>query len=127
MVEFLFICMLGLGFVLFLIVIGNIRMINEYERGVLFTLGRFTKVLAPGLHITLPFVHRMVKVDVRTKTVDLAEQEAITKDNVSTKISAVLYYKIEDAAKSIIEVEHFAWATTQLAETTMRTIVGEFT
>jgi regulator of protease activity HflC (stomatin/prohibitin superfamily) len=127
MLEFLFVCLIGLGFFLFITIISNVRLINEYERGVLFTFGKFTKVLNPGLQITVPYMNRMVKVDIRTKTVDLAEQEAITKDNVSTKISAVLYYRIDDAAKSIIQVENSAWATSQLAETTMRTIIGEFT
>ncbi|MBN1915556.1 SPFH domain-containing protein [Candidatus Dojkabacteria bacterium] len=119
-------CLSVIGFLFFLMIIGNIRVINEYERGVLFTFGRFSKVVGPGLTFVIPIAQRLSKIDIRTKTVDLAEQEAITKDNVSTKISAVLYYKINDAAKSIIIVESSAWATSQLAETTMRTIVGEF-
>lgn len=126
MVEFITVC----GFIcvpfLLLPLLGSIRIINEYERGVLFTLGRYSKTMQPGLQIVIPIVQRMVKVDIRTKTVDLQDQEAITKDNVSTRISAVLYYKISNAEKSIIGVENFAWATSQLAETTMRTIVGEF-
>jgi len=123
---FFFSCILFVGFVFFMLIVGNIRVVNEYERGVLFTLGRYTKVLGPGLTFIIPLFQRLWKVDIRTKTVDLAEQEAITKDNVSTKISAVLYYRIDDAAKSIIEVENSYWATSQLAETTMRTVVGEF-
>lgn len=104
----------------------TIRQINQYERGVLFSLGKYKGTLEPGIHIIIPLVQGIRKVDIRTKTVDLQDQEAITKDNVSTRISAVLYYKISDAAKSILEVEDFAWASSQLAETTMRTIVGEF-
>lgn len=119
-------CLSIVGFIFFTLIIGNIRVINEYERGVLFTFGRFTKVVGPGLTFVIPIVQRLPKIDIRTKTVDLSEQEAITKDNVSTSISAVLYYKIDDSAKSIIVVENSAWATSQLAETTMRTVVGEF-
>jgi len=126
MVEFLTICIGSVGFALILPVIGSIRQINQYERGVLFTLGKYSKTLGPGIHLVIPIIQRLKKVDIRTKTEDLQDQEAITKDNVSARISAVLYYRISDAASSIIEVENFAWATSQLAETTMRTVVGEF-
>lgn len=100
---------------------------NEYERGLLFVMGKYTKMMGPGWHVVIPIFSSLKKVDIRTKTVDLSEQEAITSDNVSTKISAVLYFKVEDASKAILEVENFMHATAQLSETTMRTVVGEFT
>jgi regulator of protease activity HflC (stomatin/prohibitin superfamily) len=107
-----------------IIVIASIRQINEYERGVRFTFGKFSKILSPGWTVILPIIHSYRKVDVRTKAVDVPEQEAITKDNVSLKINAVIYYKISDAAKSVIEVEDFYYAVSQLAQTTMRNAVG---
>ena len=114
------------GFFVFIgfIVIMSIRQINEYERGILFRLGKYAKTLRPGWHVMLPIVHSYRKVDIRTKAVDVPEQEAITKDNVSIKINAVLYYKIFDAAKSILAVQDFNYAVSQLAQTTMRNIVG---
>lgn len=129
--ESLLTCVGGGGFVaifIFAIIVlpAIIRQINEYERGILFTFGRYTKTLNPGWRIVLPVLQSMKKIDIRTKTIDLSDQEAITKDNVSTRISAVLYFKVVDAAKATLEVENFVWATSQLAETTMRTVVGEF-
>ncbi len=112
--------------VLFLILI-SIRQINQYERGVKFTLGKFTSVKMPGWRLIVPVFQSMTKVDIRTKAVDVENQDAITADNVSAKINAVIYYKVKDAAKAIIEVENFRYAVTQLAQTTMRNIVGEVT
>ena len=106
------------------IILGSIKQVNEYERGILFKLGRFDKILGPGWHVVLPIFFSFRKVDVRTKTVDVPEQEAITKDNVSIRINAVLYYKVFDAAKAIIAVENFNYAVSQLAQTTMRNVVG---
>ena len=106
---------------------GAIKQINEYQRGVLFTFGRFSRILPPGLNIVLPVVNSVKKVDIRTKAVDVPEQDAITKDNVSIRINAVLYYKVFDAAKAVLEVENYAYAVSQLAQTTMRNIVGQFT
>ena len=107
-----------------LIVLGSIKQIDEYERGVLFRFGKFRKVLGPGWRLVFPIIHSYRKIDIRTKTVDVPEQEAITKDNVSIKINAVLYYKIFDASKSVIAVENFNYAVSQLAQTTMRNMVG---
>ena len=101
--------------------------INEYERGVLFSRGKFKKVLNPGWHFKVPIFQSYRKVDIRTKADDVPSQEAITKDNVSVKINAVLYYKIFDASKAIIEVENYYYATGQLAQTTMRNAVGSVT
>lgn len=116
-----------MGFIIFLIVcilIGSIRQINQYERGILFSFGKFKRVLNPGWNIVLPIIHFYKKVDIRTKAVDVPEQEAITKDNVSVKINAVVYYKVSDPEKAICEVEDFYYAVSQLAQTTMRNIVG---
>ena len=109
------------------IVLGSVKQINEYERGILFTFGKFSGVLEPGWRIILPIIQFYRKVDIRTKAVDVPEQEAITKDNVSIKINAVIYYKVFDAGKAVCEVEDFYYAVSQLAQTTMRNIVGSVT
>ena len=111
-------------FWIFIIVVASIRQINEYERGIKFTLGKFSKVMKPGWNLVFPIFQSYSKVDIRTKAVDVPEQEAITKDNVSIRINAVLYYKIFDASKAIIAVENFNYAVSQLAQTTMRNAVG---
>ena len=116
--------MIALIVLILVIVLASIKQVNEYERGILFFCGKFRKLLAPGWHVVLPIFYSYRKVDVRTKTVDVPEQEAITKDNVSIKINAVLYYKIFDASKSVLAVENFNYAVSQLAQTTMRNIVG---
>lgn len=106
------------------LLLSSIKQINQYERGVLFTIGKYTKILNPGWRIVLPIIHSYKKVDIRTKAVDVPEQDAITKDNVSVRINAVIYYKIFDASKAILEVENFYYAVSQLAQTTMRNLVG---
>jgi len=111
-------------FIILFIVLCSIKQVNEYERGVLFTFGKYSRILGPGWHIVWPIANSFKRVDIRTKTVDVPEQEAITKDNVSIKINAVLYYKIFDAAKAVIAVENFNYAVSQLAQTTMRNVVG---
>ena len=123
MKELLFLLLI----VLFFIIIKSIKQINEYERGILFSFGKYTKVLEPGWTIVLPIIQSYRKVDIRTKAVDVPEQETITKDNVSIKINAVIYYKVFDAGKAICEVENFYYAVSQLAQTTMRNIVGSVT
>lgn len=110
-----------------IIILSSVRQINEYERGILFTFGKFSKVLMPGWRIVLPVVQFYKKVDIRTKAVDVPEQETITRDNVSIRINAVIYYKVFDAGKSVLEVENFYYAVSQLAQTTMRNIVGSVT
>lgn len=102
-----------------------IRQINQYERGIVFTMGKYAKTWQPGWHFLIPVFQRMQKVDVRTKAVDVPNQEAITKDNIPVTINAVIYFRIIDAAKSIIEVEDYFYAVSQLAQTTMRNAVGE--
>lgn len=101
-----------------------VRQINEYERGVKFTLGKFSKIMNPGWRIVVPIFQSYKKVDIRTKAVDVPEQDAITKDNVSVRINAVIYYKVFDASKAVLEVENFYFAVGQLAQTTMRNAVG---
>ncbi len=107
------------------ILLTSIRQVDEYERGIKFTKGKFSKIMNPGWNIVLPIVQSFRKVDIRTKAVDVPEQDAITKDNVSVRINAVIYYKIFDASKAILEVENFHYAVSQLAQTTMRNAVGE--
>ena len=106
------------------IVLISIRQVTEYERGILFRFGKFKKILNPGWNIVLPIIESYQKIDIRTKAVDVAEQDAITKDNVSIRINAVLYYKVFDASKAVIAVEHYQYAVSQLAQTTMRNAVG---
>lgn len=122
--EFLKLFLSILVIVLIITLLRSIRQINEYERGVLFRFGKFKKILNPGWRIILPVIDTMKKVDIRTKAVDVPEQDAITKDNVSIRINAVLYYKIFDASKAIIAVENYKYAVAQLAQTTMRNAVG---
>ncbi len=110
---------------LLIIVLFNIRQINEYQHGILFTFGKFSKVLNPGWHIVLPIFQSIKKVDLRVRTVDVPTQETLTKDNISVGVNAVLYFKVRDAQKAIINVENFYYATSQLAQTTMRNSVGE--
>ena len=106
------------------VVLSSIRQIDEYQRGIRFTFGKFSGVMNPGWRLVLPIIQSYKKVDIRTKAVDVPEQEAITKDNVSIKINAVIYYKVFDASKAILAVENFYYAVSQLAQTTMRNAVG---
>ena len=111
--------------IILIILLASIKQIDEYERGVLFSFGKYKKTLTPGWKIVLPIIQSYKKVDIRTKVVDVPEQDAITKDNVSIRINAVVYYKIFDASMAILEVENFYYAVSQLAQTTMRNAVGE--
>lgn len=115
-----------LGIILFL-VLTSIRQINQYQRGVKFTLGKFTSIMEPGWRIIWPVIQSFQRVDIRTKAVDVPDQNAITRDNVSVRVNAVIYYKVSEAEKAIIEVEDFRYAISQYAQTTMRNIVGEVT
>ena len=114
-------------FVLVILIITMIRQVNQYERSVVFTLGKYSKTWNPGWHLLVPIFQSQTKVDIRVKAVDVPDQEAITKDNIPIRINAVIYYKVLDAAKAIIEVEHFYYAVSELAQTTMRNAVGEVT
>lgn len=110
-----------------MVIVASIRQVNQWERGVKFTLGIFTSVSNPGWRLVLPVIQSMKKVDVRLKTFDVPSQDAITKDNVSAKINAVIYYKVTDAAKAIIDIQDIDDAVLQLAQTTMRNIAGSVT
>jgi regulator of protease activity HflC (stomatin/prohibitin superfamily) len=111
--------------VLILYILSGIRVINEYERGVKFTFGKFTRVCEPGWRLALPIFQRIVTVDMRVTVMDVPSQVAITKDNVSTTINAVLYFRVFSSEKAIIEVSDYFYAISQLAQTTMRNVVGE--
>ena len=102
-----------------------IRILREYERGVVFTLGRFGGVKGPGLIILIPFVQQMVRVDLRTRVLDVPPQDVITRDNVSVKVNAVIYYRVMDPEKAILQVEDYNQATSELAQTTLRSVVGQ--
>lgn len=117
----------SIAVIVVLIVLASLKQVNEYERGIIFTMGRFSGVLKPGWRLVLPIFQTWQKVDVRTKVAEEPDQDVITKDNVSTKITAVIYYKIVDASKAVLEVENFFWAVSQLAQTTMRNVIGEVT
>lgn len=107
------------------VVLVSIRQINQYERGVKFTIGRYAGTMEPGWRLVIPVFQSYQKVDMRIRAVDVPDQEAITKDNISVTVNAVIYYKISHAEKAIIEVENFFYAVSQLAQTTMRNVVGE--
>src|SRR3989339_1057059 len=111
--------------VIVVLVLVSIRQVNQYQRGVKFQLGKYTKMVMPGWRLVFPVIQSMKIVDIRVKAVDVPYQEAITKDNISAKINAVIYYKVSDASKAVLEVENFFYAISQLAQTTMRNVVGE--
>src|SRR6056297_101502 len=108
-----------------LLLVNLIKVLREYERGVIFTLGRFDKVKGPGLIIVIPLLQQMVKVDLRTIVMDVPTQDVISFDNVSVKVNAVVYYRVVDPEKSIVNVERFMDATSQLAQTTLRSVLGK--
>ncbi len=107
------------------LVFYTFRILREYERGVIFFLGRFQEVKGPGLIIVFPGIQQMVRVDLRTKVYDVPTQDVISRDNVSVKVSAVIYFRVTDAERAIIQVEDFFEATSQLAQTTLRSILGQ--
>lgn len=111
--------------VVVVLVLISLRQINQYQRGVMFTMGRFTGIKSPGWRIVIPIFQSMRKVDMRVKAVDVPDQKAITKDNIAVGVNAVIYYKVADSAKAVLEVENFFHAMSQLAQTTMRNAVGE--
>ena len=113
-----------LGILLFL-VMSAVKIMKEYERAVIFTLGRFTKVAGPGLIIVIPFVQTLTRVDMRVVVMDIPPQDVISKDNISVKVNAVLYFRVIQADKAIINVEEFYSATSQLAQTTLRSVLGQ--
>lgn len=115
---------LAAGFVVVLI-FSAFKVLREYERGVVFMLGRFWKVKGPGLVIVIPGIQQMVRVDLRTIVMDVPSQDVITRDNVSVKVNAVIYFRVVDPKSAIIQVENFYDATSQLAQTTLRSVLGQ--
>ncbi|HEY3178557.1 MAG TPA: slipin family protein [Casimicrobiaceae bacterium] len=111
--------------IIVVLIATSLRILREYERGVVFQLGRFWKVKGPGLVILVPFIQQMVRVELRTVVLDVPSQDVITRDNVSVKVNAVVYFRIVDPQKSIIEVQNFMMATSQLAQTTLRSVLGK--
>ncbi len=111
--------------VLLFVFYSSLKILREYERGVVFALGRFWMVKGPGLIVLVPFVQQMVRVDLRTRVLDVPSQDVISRDNISVKVNAVIYYRVIDPAKAIIQVEFFEMATSQLAQTTLRSVLGQ--
>lgn len=107
------------------ILFSSIKIITEYERAVIFRLGRFVGVKGPGLFVLIPFLDKMEKVQLRTITMDVQPQDIITKDNVSVKVNAVLYFRVLEPQKAIVEVENYLYATNQIAQTTLRSVLGQ--
>jgi len=108
-----------------IILFYSLKILREYERAVVFQLGRFWKVKGPGLIIIIPIIQQMVRVDLRTRVLDVPEQDVISRDNVSVKVNAVVYFRVIDAQNAIIQVEDFMVATSQLAQTTLRSVLGQ--
>ena len=123
MAEFLII----IGILVLVFILSGIKVIYEYEQGLRFTLGKYTGIMSPGLNIVIPIFQTYQKVDVRVKTIDVPKQDCITRDNVSVNVDAVTYYFVESVEKSILNVEDFYYAMSQLSQTTMRDVVGEVT
>jgi regulator of protease activity HflC (stomatin/prohibitin superfamily) len=103
----------------------SIRILREYERGVIFMLGRFWKVKGPGLILVIPFIQQMVRIDLRTRVFDVPSQDVISRDNVTVRVNAVLYFRVIDPERAVIQVEDFFQATSELAQTTLRSVVGQ--
>lgn len=118
--SFGFLLMLGA----IIVVISGIRIVNQYERGVVLTLGRYTGIKEPGLRVVVPVLQQMIKVDVRSTPVDVPSQEVITKDNVTIKVDAVVYFRVINAEKAVLETNNFVYATAQFAQAALRDVVG---
>ena len=116
---------MGIAILVLAILFYSLRILREYERGVIFLLGRFWGVKGPGLIIVIPIIQEMVRVDLRTIVLDVPTQDVISRDNVSVKVNAVLYYRVIDPQRAIIQVEEFHNATSQLAQTTLRSVLGQ--
>jgi len=117
--------LLTLGILLILLIASAVKILREYERGVVFLLGKFWKVKGPGLIILVPGVQKMVKVSLRTVVMDVPPQDIITKDNVTVKVNAVVYFRVIDPQRAIIDVEDYLYATSQLSQTTLRSVLGQ--
>ncbi|MCK4234192.1 slipin family protein [candidate division WOR-3 bacterium] len=114
-----------IGFFVLILIASAVKILQEYERGVVFRLGRLVGVKGPGLVIIVPIADRLLSVSLRVITLDVPSQDVITKDNISIKVNAVVYFRVMDAAKAIVEVEDYLYATSQIAQTTLRSVLGE--
>lgn len=113
-------------FVFLLIIIPGIRVINQYERGVVLRFGKFKRTLNPGLHIIIPYIDVMKKVDIRTTPMDIPKQEVITKDNITVNVDAVVYFKVLDSKKAVLDITNYSYATSTFAQTALRDVTGNF-
>ena len=111
--------------VIIVLLIGGIKVLQEYERGVIFRLGRLTGARGPGIIYVIPFIEQMFRLDLRTITLDVPSQDVITRDNVSIKVSAVLYFRVIEANRAVVEVQNYLYATSQIAQTTLRSVCGQ--
>ncbi len=118
--------LLTLVIIVFFIIANSVRILREYERAVVFRLGRLVGTRGPGLILIIPLVDRVVKVSLRTVVLDVPPQDVITKDNVSVKVNAVVYFRVMDAGKAIVDVQDYLYATSQLSQTTLRSVLGQF-
>ena len=115
----------GFGIIVAIVVIvASIRIIDQYERGVVLTLGKYTGVRDPGLRLVVPFIQRMMKVDIRSTPIDVPKQEVITKDNVTVGVDAVVYFRVIDAPKAVLETTNYVYATSQFAQAALRDVAG---
>jgi len=112
--------------ILIFIIIPGIRIINQYERGVVLRLGKFSRMLSPGFRVIIPYIDHMTKVDVRTTPMDIPKQEVITRDNVTVNVDAIVYFRVIDAAKAVLETTNYAYATSTFAQTALRDVTGNF-
>ncbi|NVK42167.1 MAG: slipin family protein [Oceanospirillaceae bacterium] len=115
----------ALAFIVLMLLLSMFRILREYQRGVIFLLGRFYRVKGPGLIIVIPIIQQMVRVDLRTVVMDVPTQDVISRDNVSVKVNAVVYFRVVDPERAIIQVENFLEATSQLSQTTLRSVLGQ--
>src|SRR6185503_13870211 len=115
----------GLVIIVFLFLFISIKVLKEYERGVIFFLGRFQRVKGPGLIIVIPGIQSMAKVSLRTIVMDVPPQDVITRDNVSVKVNAIIYFRVIDSQRAIIQVEDYLYATSQISQTTLRSVLGQ--
>src|SRR3990167_4860855 len=114
-----------IGILVLILLFGAINVLKEYERAVVFTLGRFTSVKGPGLILIIPVIQQMVRVQLRTVVMDVPSQDLITRDNVSVKVNAVVYFRVINPEKAVIQIEDYYEATSQLAQTTLRSVLGQ--
>lgn len=112
--------------IILLIIVPGVRIINQYERGVVLRLGKFSRMLKPGFHIIIPYLDHMTKVDVRTTPMDIPKQEVITRDNVTVNVDAIVYFRVIDASKAVLETTNYAYATSTFAQTALRDVTGNF-